>query len=328
MRTPIRYQFLLEAETPIAQAEGVRGNHSMLMMRKCRQPDGTYQQVPIVTADAMRHGLRETGALLCLQAAGLLDSPDGPQLNEAALRLLFTGGMLTGKGDASVVKVARWRELCETLPILGLMGGCVDAMMIPGKIQVGDCRLLCAETRHALPEWTTQEDPQPWTEQVEHCQRVRFDVTRDPVKQKLLSGEARAAAEGKLLAREAAHEGDDAKASAADRGRPMPHSYEAVASGSRWSWEITGTLDTEVEQATLMSTLALFFETWRVGGKRGTGHGKLRPVACKDIRLPSVAPQASDADVTALGGTSISMFRAHMIERKEKLAALLREVDA
>jgi hypothetical protein len=279
----------------------------------------------------MRHGLRETGADLCLRAAGLLDRPEGPQLTDPALRLLYSGGMLTGRGDASVIKVARWRELCDTLPILSLMGGCVDAMMIPGKIRVGDAWLLCAETAHALWPWAVAVDPgvQPWTEQVEHCQRVRFDVTRDPRAQKLLSDAARAGAEQRLLDKEAAHESDNPLEAVADRGRPMPHSHEAVAAGSRWCWEITGTLDTEVEQAMLMSTLAMFFATWLVGGKRGAGrHGELRPLMCKDVRLPSLAPQATDADVTALGETSVDLFRAHMVAHKDRLATLLGEVDA
>ena len=322
-------QFVLEAETPISHAEGVEGNHSLHAMRKQRQPDGSYLSVPIISADTMRHGLRETAAILCLDAAGLLTQEGGAKLSESALRLLFSGGMLTGRGDAGTIKLDRWREICEVLPVVSLMGGCVDAMMIPGKVQCSDAKLICAETAHATWSWAIANQTwAPWSEQMEHCQRVRFDVTRDKHKQFLLSETAQADVHRRLLAKESAHEKADHAAEPEDRGRPMPHSYVAIAAGARLSWEITGANLSDLERSVLLSSLALMFETWRFGGKRGTGHGKLRALSCQDVALPSVSPMASEADVAALSGTAIGVVRAHMQAQRDKLSALLATVDA
>lgn len=312
-------KFTVRADSPISQAEGTQGNHSVHMMRKRRLKDGTIERVPIVSADSMRHGLRESGAQICLGLAGLLDQPKGPQLSEAALRLLFSGGMLTGRGDASTIRLDKWREYCETLPILALMGGCVDAQMIPGKLRVSDMELLCKETT---------DDHPPWRDQMDHVQRVRFDVTRDPAKQQLLSDGAKASVEGRMLAKETARAEGDTKIAVADRGRPMPHSHEAICAGSLWSWELTYSQLTEVEQATLFMTLALFFHSWRVGGKRGTGHGKLTVQHAEQFALPRFSELRTECDVVALNVTGKTLLEQHMKAKATQLAEMLAKVDA
>lgn len=320
-----KLEFLIRAETPLCQLEQTLGNHGILMRRKQRLRDGSISELPIITADAMRHGLREIGAMLCLDAAGLTQREGGPQLTEPALRLLFTGGMLTGRGDASVLKIERWRELADVLPIVSIMGGCADGSMIPGKLHVQDLRLVCAESMHLFPSWVSEEErnPQMSADFIEHAQRVRFDVTRDPRKNHLLSDGGRSKIEQRLLAKEAAHEigehGD------ADRGRPMPHTFEAVAMGSLWFWEVYHTGLSELESQTLMMSLALFFETWRIGGKRGTGHGKISCLKARNVELPRFERVESDAAITL--GPSAS-FRQAMIARADRLTALLQKVDA
>ena len=68
----IRVDFVLEAVQPIAHHEEVIGNSAVAMRRKIRQPDGGWSRVPVVTADTMRHGLRETAAYFVLEHAGML----------------------------------------------------------------------------------------------------------------------------------------------------------------------------------------------------------------------------------------------------------------
>jgi len=108
----------------------------------------------------------------------------------------------------------------------------------------------------------------------------------------------------------------------------MPHSYEAVCAGSLWSWQITHDNLTEVERAILFLTLAHFFKTWRVGGKRGTGHGELRAIRAEECSLPSFAEMRTEADVTGLSAGWLATAKAHMQERTEKLTDLLVKVDA
>src|SRR5690606_25571706 len=88
----------------------------------------------------------EAAAYALLDAAGLLGAE---KLSEAALRLLFAGGMVTGRGEASVVKLDQYRELCELVPSMTLFGGCADNRVIPGQLIVEDAVLVCEETAPA-----------------------------------------------------------------------------------------------------------------------------------------------------------------------------------
>jgi hypothetical protein len=286
------------------------------MTRKRRLPNGSIERIPVVSSDTMRHGLRECGAEICLGLAGLLDRPEGAQLTESALRLLFSGGMLTKRGDAAVVRLDRWREICGSLPILSLLGGCVDSMMIPGKVRVSDMTLLCAET--------AGEAFQPWREQLDFVQRVRFDPTRDPRKQKYLSQAALASVDNRLLGKETAR--TSGEKAPEDPGRPMPHSFDAICAGSQWEWEVTHDSLSDVESATLNATLALFFHSWRVGGKKGTGHGQIRAVSAESVSLPLLSELRVDCDVSALSVNGKTLLESHMLAQRDSLVALLATV--
>jgi hypothetical protein len=108
----------------------------------------------------------------------------------------------------------------------------------------------------------------------------------------------------------------------------MPHTFEAVADGALWYWNITGALDTGIERDLLLTTLAMFYATWRVGGKRSKSHGRLRPLHCHAQTLPLLSPKAEALDVSAVGNTVINSFRDYMRCRAERLTEILKRVDA
>lgn len=90
----LRYEFLLRAEEPLCHLAETYGNSGIFMRRKRRLPDGTIALLPCITGDALRHGLREAVAEVVLGAAGVGTTG----LSEGALRLLYAGGMITGRG--------------------------------------------------------------------------------------------------------------------------------------------------------------------------------------------------------------------------------------
>lgn len=326
-----RYDFLLEARTPIAHHAESLGNTAIIMRRKVRLPDGGWAHVPVVTADTMRHGLRESGAYALLDAAGLLESP---ALGEAALRLLFAGGMMSGRGDAGVVKLDQFREMSELLPTLALLGGCASNRVIPGRLVVDDAVLVCEETLHLFPEWVGQHLEEmkigvsTAREHVEEEQRVRMDPTLDPGKRKLLTAGSAEVVQQRLLASEAGHEAADEVAMDGEKSSMMPRRFERVASGSLFFWSVTATTYSDLDLDTFNTMVAAFLSNARVGGKKGTGHGLMRPVVAKHVQLarPRETPAALDANAIAprLG----SLFLAHVSLRKDRLAAFLRTVDA
>lgn len=326
-----RYDFILEAASPIAHASENFGNTSVIMRRRVRQRDGSWQDTPVVSADSMRHGLREAAAYAFLDAAGLLDSQ---ALGEAAIRLLFNGGMVTGKGDASAIKLDAFREMSTLCPPLALLGGCSDNRVIPGRMQVDDAVLICHEQDRFLPEWVTR-----WLEEqgqqldtcrahVEEVQRVRMDPSLDPGKQKLMLPDAQVEVTKRLGSSERAHENDDAIEKAETKSTMMPRRFERVAQGSLFYWSLTCTCMSELDVDTLHTMMACFLSNARVGGKRGTGHGLLRPLVAKDLKIARPAENTSAVDVTALGPRMGSVFRAHVAERREQISAWLKGVNA
>lgn len=322
-----RYEFVLEAERPIAHHEGTIGNMSMAMRRKVRF-DGGWANVPIVTADTMRHKMREAAAYALLQAAGLLGEQ---RLGEAALRLLFSGGMVTGRGESSTIKLDQYRELCELIPSMALFGGCADNRVIPGRLTVEDAMLVCDETIRYVPTWArdTVNDlcgMDSCRSHVEEVQRVRMDPTLNPQRRKLLSSDAEAAVVARLAASEADSAGDLAVRES--KSSMMPRSMECVAQGSMFSWACEAIINDDLELDTFHVALGAFLANAWVGGKRGTGHGKLRPVKAHQVHVRAVSAPSDVLDTTALAGQAGSLFQAHVHERRERIAEFLAGVNA
>ena len=323
-----RYEFLLRAETPIAHAEGTMGNHSIAMRRKIRLKDGSWAHVPIVTGDTMRHGLREAAAYAFLDAAGLLGSE--AQLTEGALRLLFSGGMVTGRGDAGVINLDRYREMVELCPPLALLGGCCDSRVIPGRIECDDALLVCEESRELLPEWIVREAGLLETSRahIEVVQRVRMDPTLDPGKRKLLAPAAEVATVQRLTAGEAAHEADDAIERVDAKSSMLPRTHEAVVAGSLFSWSVTATSWSALDEDVVHTMIAAFLTDARVGGKRGTGHGRIKALQARGVTVNRPSERTDMLDAGALAPRVGEMFRAHVAERKERIARFLHEANA
>lgn len=329
MHDQLRYDFILECMTPLAHASESVGNTSLSMREKRRLPNGSFVHVPIITGDTLRHGLREAASYALLDAAGLLDAP---ALGEAALRLLFAGGMITGS-DAGAVRLDDFRRMVELMPHLGLLGGCAQNRAIPGKVQVDAADLICSETAHRMPEWVTD-----WLREggvalqscrghIEEVQRVRMDPTLDPSKRKLLS-DGGAAVEQRLLSSEHGKEVGDAVLANASKSSMMPRRHETVVAGSLFFWSVTALVHSELERDAFNTMVGGFLRDARVGGKRATGHGRIRPVVAKQITVqrPREAPENLDAGT--LASRVGSLFYEHVKSRKVDIEKWLREVDA
>lgn len=325
-----RYEIILEAERPIAHHAETIGNSAVAMRRKVRTPDG-FAQVPIVTGDTMRHGLREASSYAMLDAAGLL-SRGG--LSESALRLLFAGGAVTGRGDAGTVKLDAYRDMVDLVPPLALLGGCASNRVIPGRLQVEDAMLVCEESQHLIPPWIVH-----WAREhrgeldtcrahVEEVQRVRMDPTLSPEKRRLLSDGARTGVEQRLLASETAHAEDDAAGKEDAKSSMMPRRFETIVAGSLFSWTVTCTVYDELEEDTFDVMVGTFLSRPIVGGKRGTGHGVMKPIKGNEVPVARMADRYAEIDLAGLAPTRGSLFRKHVADRSDKIAAFLAEVEA
>jgi hypothetical protein len=321
------YEILLMATTAIAHHQEVFGNHAVIARRKLRLPSGEWAQVPAVSGDSMRHGLREAAAYAFLDAAGMLDTG---ALTEAALRLLFSGGMVTGRGDGASVRLDDYRAMVDLVPPLALLGGCASNRVIPGRMVVEDALLVCDESRHVIPPWMIEKAGtiSGARTHIEIHQRVRMDPTLDPGKRRLLGDTQVLQLEARDRRGEMAHENDDAVERAESKSSMMPRTHEAIAAGSMLSWRVQATCMSDIDVDTFHAMIGAFLGAARVGGKRGTGFGAVTAVAANEVSVQRPAASMQAVDATALGPRVGELFRAHVRERAEKAREFLRQVDA
>jgi hypothetical protein len=324
-----RLLFLLQADTPIAHSETTTGSASIAMRRKVRQADGSFIRVPYITGDTMRHGLREAGVYVFLDAAELLGDA---QLSEAALRLLFAGGMVTGRGDAGIVNMDRYREICMLCPPLKLLGGCCDNRSIPGQIVVAEASLVCAEQLRRVPdrvrEWLGEQQIASCREHIEVAQRVRMDPLLNPSKRELLLPEAQVEVSRRLGNSEKAHSDNDAVAREESKSTMLPRTFERLVEGSLFWWEVSCHCHSELDVDTLMVMLGALLTNCRVGGKKATGHGLLRCLKAWDMKVPRPSDAATEVDATALGTGVGNVFRKHVADHKDQVRTWLATVNA
>lgn len=324
------YTTILKAVTPIAHHSESFGNSAVIMDEPVIQPDGRKVRVPIITGDTMRHGLREAAAYAFLDAAGLLDEPC---LSESALRLLFAGGQLGGS-SGSTISITEYRQLVELIPSLGLLGGCAGNRMQPGRLQVDRALLICTDSMPLLEhdpwvmQWLERSEfvPAKARSSIDLTQRVRMDPTLNATGRAMLAPEANAGAEQRMLDREAAGEAQDAVAIQDTKSSMMPRTFEVVAAGSLFVWSLTATLLTELDRDTFDLMLAAWLSNMVVGGKKGTGHGRL--AALEGSKLLLSRPSAPETVTLPDTGKVGDRFREHVAARKDAIKDFLAKVEA
>lgn len=326
-----RFEFILQAQQPVAHHEGSIGNQAMLMRERIFRLDGTSDLVPVITGDTMRHGLREAAAYATLDAAGLLGSRS---FSEASLRLLFSGGQITGSAGGSV-KLEDYRQMTDLLPALAILGGCAQNRSIPGRLFVDNAVLICDESSHLLPVWVESwlgdvrggdVTLDSFRDHIEEETRVRMDPTLDPGKCQLLTDGSKGDVQTRLLTSEAAGETGNAKVKDKEKSTMLPRTAEVIAAGSLFWWGVEATLYSELEEDTFDVMCASFLTNARVGGKRGTGHGLVRSVA--GFNVPTAGPMEGATKIESLGERVGIIFQRHITDRSEAIAEFLGRVKA
>lgn len=330
----MRWEFLVRACEPIAHHSGSFGNQAIVMREEVCLPDGQFAEVPYITGDTIRHGIREASALALLDAAGMLDNPC---LSESALRLLFAGGMITGKAAQSSINLDTYRLMCELMPSLKLLGGCADNRMIPGTLTVSSGKLVCEENmqlfREAHPwveEWMEKNGFTASTaaEYVTEETRVRMDPMLIPERRNLLSSAEQVAVNNRMALSERAHtEGDDASALAA-KSTMMPRTCEAIKRGSVFHFYVEARTYSALDRDTFAVMVASFISNMRVGGKRGTGHGLMTPLVARDVEIVRPSHQSKSLALPGSAAEVGKLFREHVARRAVELRDMLSKVAA
>ena len=150
------------AASPISHGDGTLGTTTTVRRMRVVQPDGSVQDVPIVSGNGVRGRLRRVSGemlwreasrprLSAAQHAQLLRDPQSQSehlLTSGEFRTIYQGGSLTkAQKRMASTQVTRIRELLPHMSLFGWSGG---GRIVEGRSKVSALIPLCDETAHIL----------------------------------------------------------------------------------------------------------------------------------------------------------------------------------
>ena len=300
----------MTALTSVSHIGETQGITSMLRREKIVQPDGSSEEVPIISGNSIRGILRDKGMMYMLRRLGYgvneeTNEVDG--LSLAAFYFLFSGGALTKSGRGiDVDEGRRWRE---TIPLVAVFGGAMGNQTMPGKLKVGKLIPVCAETRHLLPErYQKQATASVW----EMCQReayTRRDDEKNENMRYLIAPQDRL-----LLQSEWSGE-----KKAPDHKQQMRFFVETLCAGTMFFWEVAMDDATDLEFEAFLSCIVQWGRAPYIGGKSSVGHGKMQLHLDDWLTIdPRLAPNGKELDAV-LG----NKYAEHLETKRDEIRELL-----
>ena len=241
----MKIQYVATIESAFHHGAGTSGNTARLRTQEVIQPGGYLAHVPFLSANSIRHGLRNA---LAWHVAKTLGLPDG-SLTKNEVGLLWSGGAVTQTGAETNLDLNR--RLDSALPMLGLLGYAAKSDINVGLLRVSDMILVCEENQARLPI--------PATHKAAHYRGEEFGTRRDldtnPV--------------ARFMDLAAEH----------SMSTQMIYSLQTLKAGAEmWGEILTDVSATEAQE----KTLAAAWHLWAPGGvtflaaKTATGYGRAR----------------------------------------------------
>jgi len=297
---------------------------SYFRREKVVQPDGMIEEVPVVSGNGMRGLLRDCGMWQMCRALGYGEEGGKVSgLSLEAFHFLFSGGTLTSTG-ARALDVGQARRIRELLPLVGLLGGAVGNQIMPGKLRVGKMLIICQETAHLLPTWCHTEPLLSFYDCVQQEAFTRKDDEKDERLRQMIAPETRKLIEASTVAKQRT-KGTDAEKPDAEVGQHQQMRYfvETLAAGTPFFWELALEDVTDVEYDAFWSMMVAFAQKPYIGGKAGTGHGKVQIDFRNWLRIdPNLAETERLPDVP-LG----TRYETHLKEHGDAIREMLAKWD-
>ena len=248
---PKRHFVLLEAVEPVAHGDTLTGvdnaTNTRLFMRSAMLVRGVPMQVPDISENALRTvAFRVPLALHLLKSLGI----EKGSLPQSVTNLLFSGGNVASGSRAPSDEIELGHRIRELYPSLELLGGAVDAFILPRS------RLRIAAWPVAREfEWVLERIVPELAEQAR--QVSVFDLLSEEVRTRGTGSES--------------------------EGNQMLYQYEVLAAGARFLVEIT--LEAATSPAA-EAAVAVALDHWDgyFGGQARQGRGRL---AIVEADLPS-----------------------------------------
>lgn len=238
----MRWDGTATAMSSVVHGEQALGTVTYLRRERFIMPDGTVEEIPVVSGNAWRGLLRRTAADLWWDAVGR------PKMTLAVAHAIWSGGALA-KSTGTALTGSRLLRVRQACPPVGLFGAAGGGRIVDGCVQVGKMIPVCQETAHVLPEKFRDEDrlPSVWDlTQVEEYSKI----AREP-----------------------------ALAGPGEADEPIPPArfgVETFLAGTRFYIWLAASWMSGEEQALLLETLDTFTAAAHVGGMGRAGHGRLR----------------------------------------------------
>lgn len=285
------------------------------------QPDGTIEEVPVISGNGLRGLLRDLGMYHMCRALGYGVNEETGEvrgLSLPAYYFLFSGGTLTQESGRAL-DIWRARELRRLIPLVGLFGGAVGNMILPGKIKVDKMVPICRETAHLLPEeYRTGNLASIWDYTQEEMY-TRKDDERNEHLRTLIAPQARAMLEDAASAA-GGRPANAPEEDATGTKQQMMYYVETLAAGTPFAWSVVLNDVTDTELEAFAATLSQFSRSPYIGAKGAVGLGK---IALDILGLFVIDSRISSG--TALGIPAGEAYARHLQKNGEEIVRLLRE---
>ena len=322
MRT-VCFEGTVTALTSISHIGDSYGVTAKLRREKIVQPDGSVEEIPILSGNGVRGILRDRGMLhLCRELGFGVNDENGEVqgLSKEAFYLLFSGGALSKQGGArglDIDEARRWREL---IPLLSVFGGAVGNQIMPGKLKCGKLIPIVSETQHLLPERFRVEAPVSiWN----YCQEeayTRRDDEKNEHLRMLIAPAERKAIEDAARKDRAVKPADKAPEETGIK-QQMRYYLETLAAGTSFFWEVSLDDVSDLEFEAFVTCLVEFSRFPYLGGKSNIGHGKVKIAFDSWLSVDPTTCKGAEVD-TPLGNKYLKHLQVHGEEIREVLHAI------
>lgn len=241
----------------------------------CINPLNGKEEVDMIPAI---HGNAIRGYLRRLIMDDFLTLLDYQLDSKKVYHFLFTGGILEALDpkDKGAINLKLKKKIRETIPPISLLGSALGNQMIQGKLKVGIADIVCAETKHYIEDVDDAFSAY-------NLKSSDFGTRLDDLK-------------------------DNSEKDADEQSTQMKYEFEVLIRGTRFTHEFVLEDCNEVEKACFNRMFQLWQERPYLGGKSGTGYGK--------VKLDY--PDLKDADDTA--------YLDFINDNKEDITAFLDEL--
>jgi CRISPR type IV-associated protein Csf2 len=309
-----RFEGIARALSAVSHLGDSTGGTTSIFRREKVLAGGRVLEMPIISGNAFRGQLRDTGMRFMLRELG------DPTLSPPAFHFLTSGGALT-KDSGRGLDIGQARKLRELIPLVGIFGGACGRQILEGKLQVGKWYPVCAEMKAFLPPHYQHmlEAELSVYEMTDLHSFTRTDDAKSESWQKYLPSEQRTLLEAPKV--KVAKDGTEV-AERPGTAQQMRYSQEVLIAGTKFYCWLSLQDVTDLEYEAFASALIEWSKAPFVGGQSRHGCGE---VELKFDNWMSISPLAK-TDTQAVGMPLGQAYTEHLHDNRENILRALGEI--